>query len=70
MSELSSSYQIVVFVVVVVVAAVVGGGSGSAGSGNGCGDTVATSTTAVVGFVVRLLLICGITSLRHHVVPG
>ena len=52
---------VVVFVVVVVIAVVGGGGGGNAAA--------ATATTAVSVSVVRLLLICGITSWRHHVVP-
>ena len=56
---------VVVFVfVVAVVVAVVGGGGG--GGGNAA---AAAATTAVAVFVVRPLLICGITSRRHHVVP-
>jgi hypothetical protein len=47
----------VVFVVIVVVIAVVGGGGGG------------TAATVVAVSVVRLRLICGITSWRQHVVP-
>ena len=52
----------VVFVVIVVVIAVVGGGGGGSAA-------AAAATTAVAVSVVRLRLICGITSWRQHVVP-
>ena len=62
MLRVGSIVIVVVFVVVAVVVAVVGGGGGGSAA-------AAAATTAVAVFVVRPLLICGITSRRQHVVP-